>query len=75
MKRKIPSWPQLLIDGGWREQKVKGEYWPRYHRRRKGQSQFIIHVESPFVGWSFEVGHERITLGGLSACLYFAESL
>lgn len=74
MKHRIPNWPTLLNDGGWREQHVEGEYWPRYFRRRKGQVQYIRHTVEP-AGWVLEVSSRYVTRGGLSACLYFAESL
>jgi len=77
MKRNI-SWPQLLTDGGWREQHVKGSYWPRYHRRRRGEMQFIVHREATAkcgACWVLEIGIKEIIRGGLSACLYFAESI
>lgn len=78
MPSKSLNWPTLLNDGGWREQRVQGEYWPRYHRRRKGQLQYISHHEATQKSgayWQLEVSSRKVTSGGLSACLYFAESL
>jgi len=78
MARQTTNWPTLLTDGGWREQRRPGEYWPSYYRVRRSVKQKVTHNED-FAGtgrpmWVLEHGANFVLASDLSAVLYRAES-
>jgi len=79
MRTNLSNWPTILRDGGWREQKTKGRYWPRYMRMRYGSMQLVTHNESFGAGgltaWVLESGSRFIGSGSLDKVLYLAESV
>jgi len=79
MKRKPTIWPTLLNDGGWRERKLKGQYWPQYIRRRRGQEHKVSHVVAFGVdglsGWVLEIGSLLKGMGTLDEVLTASEVL
>jgi len=79
MARNQVNFPTLLRDGAWREQKVKGQYWPRYMRRRWGKIQLVTWNESfgpeERTAWVLESGARFIGHGSLDKVLYLAETL
>lgn len=73
------EWPSLVRDGGWREQKKAGNYWPRYFRVRRGGHQTVTRVEE-WEGdgrscWVLEVGYKFVSRGSLSKVLFLADSV
>jgi len=78
MRTNFPNWPALLQDAGWREQKIKGQYWPSYFRRRWSQAQRVTWNEyfgtENKTAWVLEVDCRYVAHGSLDKVLYLAES-
>lgn len=72
MSRKSVKWPQLLIDGGWRWQKLRTGNWPRgrYYRLVKGVRQTVMLLDG---NWALFRGSSLVCLGGLDVCLTEAD--
>lgn len=72
MKRPTINWPNLLNDGGWRQQQTGG-YWPRYFRRYHGQRQIIRHWP-PGLCWALWVDGKKVASGSLTPLLTLASA-
>lgn len=59
MKRKEIIWPVLINEGGWRQQRLDGAYWPRYVRYHKGRKQLIRHFPAGLCWALYESGKLR----------------
>jgi len=79
MKRKPCIWPALLADGGWRERKLRGQYWPQYIRRRRGSEHKVTHVAAfgpdALAGWVLEIGSSLKGMGSLTEVLLASDAL
>jgi len=75
--RTSPQWPTLLRDGAWREQKIKGQYFGSYIRRRWGSLQRITWNATFGVdektAWVLESGSRYVSHGSLDKLLYLAD--
>jgi len=74
MKIKSSNWPTLLRDGGWRERRQSGEYWPQYIRRHKGREQ-VIFRDRYYSMWQLRVRRQVVGKGTLSGVLIRADSV
>jgi len=72
MRRPTVIWPQLLNDGGWRQQ-TTGGYWPRYFRRHHGKRQLIRHYPADLC-WALYVNGRQVATGSLSPLLTRADT-
>jgi len=79
VKRKPVLWPALLNDGGWRERRSAGQYWPQYIRRRRGLEHKVTHVPcfgpDGLSGWVLEIGSSLKGMGTLDEVLTASEVL
>jgi len=77
-KTKCANWPVLLTDGGWREQRVEGQYFNSYYRLKRSRIQRITFNEafgpSGRSAWVLESGSNFAAAGSLDHVLYAAES-
>jgi len=73
----VTNWPVILQDGGWRERRKSGQYWPQYYRRKNRTHQLVSHVESfgdkGQAAWVLEVGSLLKASGSLEQVLLTAE--
>jgi len=73
-KYKIPSYPQLIRDGGWRETKPSLAGWQTYYKRNRGNTYRIQH-DAKNLRWTLLINGRAVSSGDLSGLLERASAM